>query len=367
MKKKPLLLQRLLVAPEIVRSLSLQDWDIVVRQARAAHVLSRLAFLLERTDLINDVPTRPRAHLLSALVLGKQQGFSVSYEIAEISRALSRTGVPVLLLKGGAYFLKQLDAANGRLFNDIDILVPKSRLGDVEASLIFHGWQTGKLDKYDQYYYRRWMHELPPMCHMERGTILDVHHTILPPTTGRSLNADLLFSNAVDVRGYPGLKVLAPTDMVLHSMTHLFYDGELERGFRDLVDLDSLLRQFGQESPSFWERLVPRARQLDLLRPLYYGLRYAHTLFGTPIPDAVITESAEGGPASPIREFMDELFQRALSPPHSTCSDTLTPLARWLLYVRSHNLRMPAHLLAFHLTYKAFVRLRSQPESPVEA
>jgi hypothetical protein len=32
--------------------------------------------------------------------------------------------------------------------------------------------------------------------------------------------------------------------MVLHSATHLFYDGELNHGLRDLVDLDDLLRHF---------------------------------------------------------------------------------------------------------------------------
>ncbi len=43
-----------------------------------------------------------------------------------------------------------------------------------------------KSDPYDDLYYRRWMHELPPLVHSERGQLVDVHHTILPLTAGRS-------------------------------------------------------------------------------------------------------------------------------------------------------------------------------------
>ena len=43
----------------------------------------------------------------------------------------------------------------------------------------------------------------------------------------------------------PGFAVLAPEDMVLHSATHLFNEGEFDRGLRDLNDLDLLLREFG--------------------------------------------------------------------------------------------------------------------------
>ena len=74
--------------------------------------------------------------------------------------------------------------------------------------------------------------------------------------------------------GEDRLRVLCPADMVLHSATHLFHNEDLSQGLRDLADLDSLLRHFGQE-PGFWEELPRRAAELDLARPLYYGLRYA--------------------------------------------------------------------------------------------
>ena len=269
--------------------------------------------------------------------------------------------VTPILLKGAAYLAAGRDAARGRLFADIDILVPAAQLADVESVLIRNGWNATDTDPYDQRYYRQWMHELPPMQHLQRATAIDVHHTILPPTAGRQVDASKLINFAVRSSLNHRVKVLAPVDMVLHSMTHLFYDGELEHGFRDLVDLDSLLRQCSAESPDFWNNLWPRAQELDLARPLYYGLRYVAAFMGTPIPQTLIDRVATAGPAGIFRTLMDALFLRALRPAHATCSDRLTPIARWLLYVRAHWLRMPMHLLVWHLGHKA---LRRQPEQP---
>ena len=45
------------------------------------------------------------------------------------------------------------------------------------------GWERVKAaDGYDDAYYRRWMHELPPLIHRDRDRMIDVHHTILPLT-----------------------------------------------------------------------------------------------------------------------------------------------------------------------------------------
>ena len=348
-----LLLTRLLRQPEMCASLSMRDWDLLIRQARSGGVLARTAAALTAAGVLQTVPARPRAHLASAATVASQHRASATYEIDAILRALTSTRVVPILLKGAAYHAAGLEAAHGRLFADVDILVPAARLGDVESALIRSGWQSLHHDAYTERYYRRWMHELPPMLHLRRATSLDVHHTILPPTAGRRLNADKLIDSAVTAAQMLAVKVLAPVDMVLHSMTHLFYDGELEHGFRDLVDLDSLLRQFAAQSPGFWPALAPRAKELDLERPLYYGLRYVAEFMGTPVPSAVL--DAVDGPPMAVRSWLDALFRRALCPAHASCSDSLTSTARRLLYVRAHWLRMPPHLLAYHLARKALV------------
>jgi hypothetical protein len=53
---------------------------------------------------------------------------------------------------------------------------------------------------------------------------------------------------------------------------------------------------------------------------------------------------------------MTILLERALRPDHPDSRDGLSALALWLLYVRAHHLKMPAHILIPHLLRKALMR-----------
>ncbi len=165
--------------------------------------------------------------------------------------------------------------------------MPLAQIEPVEQALVAHGWLRMQIDPYDDRYYRVWMHEIPPLRHRERKTEIDLHHTILPRTSRLKPDPALLLAAARPLED-PRLRVLAPTDMVLHSLVHLFLEGDPVEGLRlrDLLDVTDLLAHFGQE-PVFWESLVPRARELDLQRPLYYGLRFARSILGADVPAAV--------------------------------------------------------------------------------
>lgn len=88
------------------------------------------------------------------------------------------------------------------------------------AALIYRGWAPLKRDRYDQRYYRRWMHELPPLEHVRRQTVIDVHHNILPRTARHVPDARLLLAAARPLPGYPALAVPAPVHLVLHCASH---------------------------------------------------------------------------------------------------------------------------------------------------
>jgi hypothetical protein len=341
--------------PESTLSLPLAEWDVLVRQARRADLLARLCVLLGEQDLLDEVPSQARNHLESEIMLAEAHERSVRWEVFQIRRSLEDLDIPVILLKGAAYVLGKLPSGRGRLFYDVDILVPKSKLDAVELQLALHGWAQGHLDAYDKRYYRQWTHQLPPLQHVKRNTVLDVHHTILPLTARLSPDPQKLIAAAMPLNGHGCLKILAPTDIVLHSATHLFQEEEFGHGLRDLVDLDILFRHFGREE-AFWSDLLERAKELDLARPLYYALRYTRAILETPIPEQVEDNSGSVWPKGIAAAFMDALFTRALAPDHPSCEMPLTGFARWLLYVRGHALRMPMHLLIPHLIRKAVKR-----------
>ena len=349
------LLLTALRSPESMISFKLAEWDLLVRQARHADLLARVCVLLEEEGLLNMVPREARNHLESELMVAKAHGRVVRWEGYQIQKTLEHLKIPVILLKGAAYVLGDLPPGRGRLFHDVDILVPRNDLDAIEEALLRNGWMLNHLDQYDQRYYRQWMHQLPPLRHIKRKTVLDVHHTILPKTAQFSPDPLKLISDSQPLNGQGCLKILSATDMVLHSATHLFHEGEFHYGLRDLVDLDRLLAHFGRDN-DFWSQLLARADELDLSRPLYYALRYTRAILGTAVPEQIDLNALKRRPRGLAPALMDFLFYRVLLPDHPSCKMTYTRIARWFLYVRGHALRMPLYLLIPHLIRKSIKR-----------
>ncbi len=213
-----------------------------------------------------------------------------------------------------------------------------------------------KLDAYDQRYYREWMHEIPPLRHVKRGSVLDVHHTILPPTSKPKPDARKLLEAAMPVEGLDEDSTCSrrPTWCCTARRTSST-TASWTTGLRDLVDLDDLLRHFGaRRQLGFWPALVDACVR-DAAGAAAALLRCATRSgsSGRRCPRRSTTRCESAGPNKLMRPVMDALFDRALMPDHATCSDWLTPTARWLLYVRAHYLRMPMRLLIPHLARKA--------------
>lgn len=336
--------------PPTMAALDAGAWDLLLRQASSAGLLGRLAALAQAAGIEADLPLPVRRHMRAALTIAQQQQRAVRWELVQLALVLERLEGPVMLLKGAAYAAADLPPAAGRLFSDIDLLVPKAQIAMAEALLTFDGWISSHHSADDQRYYRQWMHELPPMTHIRRKTVLDLHHNILPETARIQTRPDLILASARALPEHPRFSIPASADLVLHSATHLFHEGEWQHGLRDLVDLDALLRQ-GSTEPGFWDALLARAEALNLGRPLFYGLRYCHRLLATPVPPAAL-EECPGRPGALAAALMDRLFVPAFATAHASCRLPGSGLAAQALYVRSHWLRMPPHLLLPHLAQK---------------
>lgn len=324
------------------------QWSLMVRQARRANLLSRVAD--SRADTI---PAKAALHLKNASLVSDANARSVRVEVEEIYRLLAKQDIPCVLLKGAAYLYMGLTLGKSRVYSDVDIMVPKTKLNDAEILFIENGWMTTKLNAYDQKYYRKWMHELPPLRNLKRQTSLDVHHTIIPPTSKYDLDTNKLWKTCQEIEGYTGLYVLSPPDMLLHSAVHLFSDGDFEHGLRDLSDQALLITEYSVRD-NFWDELFARAEELDLIVPLFYALRYCHLLLDTKVPIQELRRSQRLAKCPSLKvKFMDKLFISGLKPRHNSCRNVFSFFALTLLYIRSHYLRMPMHLLIPHLVLKA--------------
>lgn len=334
------LLVRTLREPDSVAELDASGWQDLIGVARAEQLIGTLAQRLDGLTL----PEAVRAILADATVTAEQGRVAALWEAEMVRRALASVGCPVVLLKGTAFVAAGLSAGLGRFVGDTDVLVPRAALPEVERALLEAGWEWIKPDPYDDAYYRRWMHELPPLIHRDRDRMVDVHHTILPLTARPKPDAELLLSSAVPLGR--GLSLLSPEDMVCHAAAHLFADGDLSGGLRNLWDVDRLCREFAEADSDFHLAVAERARRHELREPVMRALRLARQLFGTPI-------EASGSPlrARPAERASDRLHRRRLLARDGWGRGT-RPVTRFGFYVRGHWMRMPPTMLARHLWTK---------------
>jgi hypothetical protein len=337
--------------PERVPGWPIRALDGLIRQARQANLLARLSVMLDEAGALERIPAAPRNHFTAARILAEKHTRDVRWEVHCLRRAIGAE-TKMVLLKGAAYVLADLPSARGRTFSDIDIMVPKAELDEVEQALLRSGWTAGKLNPYDQLYYRTWMHQIPPLVHKQRETVVDVHHTIVPETARSPVAASTLFDAAQPVAGSANIYVLAPADMVLHSAVHLFNGGEYEIGLRDICDIHDLLCHFGKDS-AFWSVLWQRATETDLTTPLYLALHYSCAFLNTPLPAPMKRVLEVYQHWHPAVRLLQPIVSRAVCASGPRGADPLTAVARWLLYVRGHYLRMPMRLLVPHLVRKA--------------
>ncbi len=349
------LLVAVFIEPMLAQSFCMSEWDLLIRQARCAGVLARLGYVLEKNELLGYVPDPAWAHIYSAQLVVRQFIKALNLEVSSICKALSSLNYPWVFLKGSAYVLAGNIAAEGRIFADIDILVSKDELYTAESLLRCNGWSRNNISEYDLKYYKEWMHELPPMHHSIRGTSLDLHHNILPITCKFCPDANKLLANSVFIPD-KNLWILSQEDRILHSAIHLFHEGELQHGFRDLTDLSLLLNEFSYEE-DFWTKLLKRSEELNQSTSLYYALRYTAKILHTQVPNDLFIVSNKSFFNGIKERLMDFLYLRALMPDHPSCDDFWTGFARWIIYIRSHWLRMPWYLLLPHLSRKAWMRI----------
>jgi hypothetical protein len=317
------LLARALRLPGNTAAFDAESWTALLAMARAEQMIGTLAWRLDGIA----VPVAVAGILADARRSAAQGQVIALWEAEAARRALAPLGERIVLLKGTAFVAADLRAGEGRSIGDLDILVPRASLDAVEAALLGAGWEWVKPDPYDDTYYRQWMHELPPLIHRDRDRMIDVHHTILPLTARVTPDAAALLADAVEVA--PDLWALSPNDRLVHAAAHLFADGDLAGGMRNLWDVQCLVAQDGTAG------LAERAEHHGLAREVARALRLAAALFG------------EGADISGV----DRLYLRRITA-RDGWGRAIRPVTRMGFYIRSHWLRMPPAMLARHLWTK---------------
>lgn len=321
------LLVRALRDPDEVAALDADGWNALIAMARAERLIGTLALRIGERP----VPPAVGAILADARLDAAREARQALWEADRAAEALAGLDVPVVLLKGTAYAAAGLRAGQGRFIGDLDILVPRDAMDRVERALIGAGWEWVKDDPYDDAYYRRWMHELPPMIHAARDRMIDVHHTVLPLTARQTPDAAAMIAQAVPLTNE--LSMLSPEDRLCHAAAHLLADGDLAGGLRNLWDIYCLLD--GVDGTA----LEARAAHHGLLPHVRQARRLAMALYGE-------------GRGEGARLTLRDRIVKARLLARDGWGRERRGLLRFAFYLRSHWLRMPPAMLARHLFTK---------------
>lgn len=335
MKRDAMLLVNALRNPASTATLDAGGWTALIAIARAEQLIGTLAHRLE----FESTPAKVAEILGDARLNAEYQRRSALWEADCAARALADYPGKIVLMKGTAYAAAGLKAGKGRHIGDLDIMVARDDLPQVEALVLEKGgWEWVKEDAYDDAYYREHMHELPPLIHKDRDRMIDVHHTILPLTAGPRPDAEAMLAEAAALDN--GLHVFSPADMVCHCAAHLIADGDLAGGLRNLWDMHCLITETSGANENFWPTLHNRAQQHQLYPAVYRAVWLAWELYGTDVPSGW-----------QMKDNSAALFLRRLTARDEWGRPT-RKLTRLAFYIRSHWMRMPPLMLARHLFTK---------------
>jgi hypothetical protein len=338
-----------LLYPESLAKLSIKEWEPLLLVFRESKLLASLYHLLIKHDLFDEQPDYAKRHLVSAFVHAERQRRQVIFECQTLNQLLSEINVVPIYLKGANYILRESENSWGRIVSDIDLLVPKSDINLVENLLTDNLWKSDDLSDYDEKYYRDWAHEIPPLIHILRDTVLDVHHNLYLPISGRALDISLFKSGSMLVKGQH--TVLDPADTVLHSIIHLFMNEDFTNAFRDLYDLYLLMTEFN--SATFWQRMLDVATETGYSKEVYYCLKMLNIVFKLPAPNIYI--SLESRYKNSFTDFfINSILTRAVTPKHNLMDTLGVKAARSVIFIRGHFLKMPVHILLLHLSIKTY-------------
>ena len=355
------LLVDLLQQPKRIMTLSTPEWNLLLGQLRTSQLTLYFYAAMEKNALTEHIPSKIYRYINAEQRKVAFQRRQVNYELEKINNALQQLDIKATYLKGAAYLIADLPIANCRIFSDIDILVDQTSLDKAERALKLIGFASQKTDDYDQQYYRQYMHEIPPMQHVTRGTVVDVHHNILPVCTYKPIDISLFSTKKVAFKKAnkqeQTLAVFSSSAMYLHCAIHLFHEGDFDKGLRDLADLAIMFTEFSNNSDDFEPQLISLAQQSNQQKSLFFALRYINKIFSTPLNDdcqQFVDEFAANYRYSRLSDF---IFLNILSPYHPSCENSKVKFARLLAYIRGHLLRMPLRLLLPHLIRKFFAQI----------
>ena len=379
-----------------LRLITSEGWNNILSQLTLTGLAPLFFSRLANTSLAADVPATVLQALQEEYFLHGARNMIIFNDLCSLLEELRPRGITVLVLKGGCLAEMVYGDIALRPMRDIDILVRRKHLEEVEQVLIGMGYGPGERPPIKEQCGMH--HHLIPFTR-PGGPPIEVHWSLTPAGCRFPMTLEDLEEKAreVYVNGSSAL-MLCPGDLLVHLCLHICTNhcfSMLE--LRNLCDIAEVLRHYGDEID--WKSVGERTRRFGVGKYVYSTLIVAERLFGAALPpealelidhddnDTAISEIIAGyildNRALPLPDLFGQLngsknlvqtlgaFFRALFPgyDHLARKYGFTPIEApygFSLYLRhwiealARGAHLLAHLLLRSKKVRATVRRRRQ-------
>src|SRR5574337_1029339 len=262
-----------------------QAWEEIIRDATQQGLLPILYRRLKTSDS-RYLPSALRLDQIKEDVVGAAaRNALLAHELGSILRACAASGVACAPLRGLALAELLYGDITARPMGDIDLLVRKENLQEVTA--ILKGLEFGELD-HRFGFAQTFSYTLEFFKDQRGGVIVEPHWSIAYPPFVDRVEMDAVWKRCVWGR-VVGVDtwLLGRADLLLHLCLHAIHQGK-SAPLLWFYEIDRLLRH--ELTALDWRQVVFIARETGLELFLTEVLGKVKDLFGSPIPDLVLSE-----------------------------------------------------------------------------
>jgi hypothetical protein len=264
-----------------LRAVTEDGWDNILSQLTLTGLAPLFFSRLTKTSPAAGVPVPVLQALREEHFLHATRNMILFDDLCRLLEALRFRGITAVVLKGGCLARTVYNDIALRPMRDIDILVRRKDLEEVQQVLIGMGYGPAERPLINEQCRRH--HHLIPFTR-PGGPPVEVHWRLTPAGCRFSMTMEDLEEKAleIDFNGASAL-MLCPEDLLVHLCLHLCTNHRFSMlELRNLCDIAGVLRHYGDEID--WKYLGERTRRFGVGKYVYSTLLIAEKLFGASLP-----------------------------------------------------------------------------------
>jgi hypothetical protein len=277
------------------------DWNYLTAAACAHGVAPLIYHNLHLSRVTRVLPPRAAETLRNSYYGNAARNSFLYGKLRNVLKVFRDKQIEFIVLKGAALAETVYPNRALRPMSDIDLLVKKEKLTEVETKLLDLGYILQDRAKGKEFYQERhyhWVFSKKPDIDIE------IHWHVKRPTGAFEIAIDDLWKSAqpIKVAGIDAL-ILSPEALLLYLCQH-FWKHKLNGGIRPFIDIAETSRFY--EGKINWREVARLSAQWQMNPCAYLGLSLARELLDAPIRESFLKELKPGNFDDAIMEWARE-------------------------------------------------------------